>query len=117
LNTFGKPSSSDSQYEYWLSASSYLSYGGTLRVVRTDSTNLKNANYPVSSPVNLKITGQEDFVNNHSSDNNWIFAAKNPGSWGNGLKVCAIDAFADQRLGIGTFGISAWICHHLFNRN
>jgi hypothetical protein len=106
LNTFGKPSSSDGQYEYWLSASSYLSYGGTLRVVRTDSDNLKNANYPVSTPVDLKITSQEDFSNNHSSDNDWIFAAKNPGSWGNGLKVCAIDALADQRIGIGTFGIS-----------
>ena len=26
LNTFGKPISSDAQYEYWLGASSYLSY-------------------------------------------------------------------------------------------
>jgi hypothetical protein len=107
LNTFGKPSNSDSQYEYWLSASSYLSYGGTLRVVRTDSDNLKNANYPVSAPIDLKITGQEDFSNNHFTDNDWIFAAKNPGSWGNGLKVCVIDALADQRIAIGTFGISA----------
>ena len=107
LNTFGKPSNSDSQYEYWLSASSYLSYGGTLRVVRTDSENLRNANYPVSVPVNLKITGQEDYTNNHTTDTDWIFAAKNPGSWANGLKVCVIDAFADQRIAIGTFGISA----------
>ena len=28
INTFGKPISSDAQYEYWASASSYLSYGG-----------------------------------------------------------------------------------------
>lgn len=107
LNTFGKPSNSDSQFEYWLTASSYLSYGGTLRVVRTDSTNLRNANYPVSSPVNLKINSQEDFINNHTTDSDWIFAAKNPGSWANGLKVCVIDALADQRIAIGTFGISA----------
>jgi len=106
LNTFGKPSTSDGQYEYWMSASSYLSYGGTLRVVRADSTNLRNANYPVSAPVTLKITSQEDFTNNHSADTDWIFAAKNPGSWGNGLKVCVIDAFADQRIAIGTFGIA-----------
>jgi hypothetical protein len=106
LNTFGKPLSNDNQYEYWLSASSYLSYGGTLRVVRCDSSSLKNANYPVSSPVNLKIVDNEDFSNNHSSDTDWIFAAKNPGSWANGLKVCTIDAFADQRIAIGTFGIS-----------
>jgi hypothetical protein len=107
LNTFGKPSNSDSQFEYWLTASSYLSYGGTLRVVRTDSSNLKNANYPVSSPVDLKITSQEDFINNHATDSDWIFSAKNPGSWANGLKVCVIDAFADQRIAIGTFGVSA----------
>lgn len=107
LNTFGKPLSADNQHEYWLTASSYLSYGGTLRVVRSDSNNLKNANYPVSTPVDLKITSQDDFINNHLTDNDWIFAAKNPGSWANGLKVCAIDAFADQRIAIGTFGISA----------
>lgn len=107
LNTFGKPTNSDGQAEYWLSASSYLSYGGTLRVVRTDSESLRNANWPVDpTPVNLKITSQEDYNNNHATDSDWIFAAKNPGSWGNGLKVCTIDAFADQRVSIGTFGIS-----------
>jgi len=107
LNTFGKPLNNDNQYEYWLTASSYLSYGGTLRVVRSDSSNLRNSNYPVSSPVSLKITDVEDYSNNHSSDTDWIFASRNPGSWGNGLKVCTIDAFADQRIAIGTFGISA----------
>jgi len=105
LQTFGKPSSNDSQYESWLTASSYLSYGGTLRVVRLDSSNLINAHYPVSSPVSLKITSQEDYVDNHQSDSNWIFSSRDPGSWGNGLKVCVIDAAADYRLGIGTFGI------------
>ena len=108
LNTFGKPTTSDGQAEYWLTASSYLSYGGTLRVVRSDSTDLRNANWPVDpTPVSLKITSQEDYNNNHSTDSDWLFAAKNPGSWANGLKVCAIDAFADQRVSIGTFGISA----------
>ena len=42
INVFGKPISTDAQYEYWLSASSYLSYGGVLKVVRTDGANLKN---------------------------------------------------------------------------
>ena len=44
LNVFGKPMSLDGQYEYWMSASSYLSYGGVLKVVRTDGTSLRNAN-------------------------------------------------------------------------
>jgi hypothetical protein len=106
LNTFGKPLNNDNQYEYWLSASSYLSYGGVLRVVRADSSQLKNAHYPVSTPVNLKIKNQEDYNNNYSNSTDWIFASKDPGSWANGLKVCTIDAAADQRIAIGTFGIS-----------
>lgn len=107
LDTFGKPSNNNAQYEYWLSASSYLSYGGILRVARADSTQLKNAHYPVSSPVSLKIKNQEDYSNNYSNATDWIFAAKDPGSWANGLKVCTIDAAADQRIAIGTFGILA----------
>ena len=43
LATFGEPKTTDAQYDYWLGASSYLSYGGTLRVVRVDNTNLKNS--------------------------------------------------------------------------
>ena len=106
LNTFGKPSSNNNQYEYWMSASSYLSYGGVMRVVRADSSLLRNANAPVDSPVALKIKNQEDYVNNRANDTDWIYAAKDPGSWANGLKVCTIDGAADQRIAIGTFGIS-----------
>lgn len=107
LNTFGKPLSKDSQYEYWYTASSYLSYGGTLRVVRSSGSNLKNANYPVSSPVTLVVENEEDYKNNHQSDTDWIWAARTPGEWGNDLKVCVIDGRADQRVSIGTFGIQA----------
>jgi uncharacterized protein YkvS len=106
LNTFGKPLDNDGQYEYWLSASSYLSYGGTLRVIRSDGSQLINAHSPTSAPLNLKITNDEDYQNNQSNPTGWTWAAKNPGSWGNGLKVCTIDSLADQRIGMGTFGIS-----------
>jgi hypothetical protein len=41
LDVFGSPTSRDNQYEYWMSASSYLSYGGVLKVVRTDGSELK----------------------------------------------------------------------------
>lgn len=44
INVFGKPLSLDGQYEYWMSASSFLSYGGVLKVVRTDGDTLINAN-------------------------------------------------------------------------
>jgi hypothetical protein len=105
VNTFGKPSGNDGQYEYWMAASSYLSYGGTLRVVRSDSADLINAHSYVSAPQALKITTQEDYTNSHQSDTGWTWAARESGSWANGTKVCVIDNLADQRVSIGTFGI------------
>ena len=101
LSIFGEPVETGSQNEYWLSASSYLSYGGVMRVVRADGDTLVNANS--AAIQNLKIENEEDFDTNHESDTTWEFAAKTPGRWGNNLKVCTIDAFADQILtGIGT---------------
>jgi hypothetical protein len=49
INTFGKPLSTDSQYEYWMTASSFLSYGGVLKVIRTSGATLNNANAGVGS--------------------------------------------------------------------
>ena len=104
INTFGKPISTDSQYEYWMSASSYLSYGGVLKVVRTGGSTLNNANAGVGedSTASLKIDNYDDYINNHSEGNNFTFSAKNPGSWANKLKVCVIDDLADQVIGINT---------------
>ena len=97
LATFGKPVDTDAQYDYWMSASSYLSYGGTLRVIRTDDDQLNNANSGVSADsVTLKIKGYEDYENSYNNATTWHYAAKNPGRWANKLKVCTIDAFADQ---------------------
>ena len=108
LETFGKPMSDNSQYEYWMSASSYLSYGGALRVIRTDGTNLNNANAGVSvASTTAKIKSYEDFIDNHSSVSSWYYAAKNPGSWADQLKVCVIDSFADQIIsGIATANLA-----------
>jgi len=108
INVFGKPISTDAQYEYWMTASSYLSYGGVLKVVRTGGSTLNNANAGVgiASTSSLKIDNYDDYTNNHSEGNNFTFAAKNPGSWGNGLKVCFIDDLADQTLGITTTSLS-----------
>ena len=111
VDAFGEPQETSSQYEYWMSASSYLSYGGVLRVVRTDGTSLVNANAAVatgagSSITNLKIKNVEDYYNSYASATTWYWAAKNPGTWANDLKVCVIDARADQTLtGITTSGI------------
>ena len=88
INTFGKPISSDAQYEYWMSAASYLSYGGILKVVRTGGSTLNNANAGVgaASTSALKIDNYDDYLNNHSDATNFTYAAKNPGSLTNGLK-------------------------------
>ena len=104
INTFGKPISSDSQYEYWMSASSFLSYGGVLKVVRTDGTTLNNANAGVGigTTATSKIKNYDDYTSNWYEATNFTYAAKNPGTWANGLKVCFIDNFADQTIGIAT---------------
>ena len=106
LQTFGKPLSTDGQYGYWLSASNFLSYGGVLRVLRSDEaagSYLNNANVGVtttSGVTGVKIKSYENYVDDYQTVSNetltWKYAAKNPGSWANGLKVCEIDAFADQ---------------------
>jgi len=110
LNVFGKPVSTDAQYEYWMTASSFLTYGGVLKVVRADGTSLNNANAAVGYAFTtaIKIKNYNDYELNHADDiASYVFAAKNPGSWANNLKVCIIDDKADQTLGITTTNPSA----------
>ena len=109
LDKFGKPLSTDRQYEYWLSGSSYLSYGGVLSVIRTDGSALKNANAGVglAATTTLKIKNNDDYEENYQTATDFYYAAKNPGSWANGLKVAVIDNQADQTLGIATTGFGA----------
>ncbi len=106
INTFGKPISTDAQYEYWMSASSFLTYGGVLKVVRTDDDDLVNANGSrghQTQVTDLKIKNYDDYVANYAGvGQTYGFAAKTPGTWANNLKVCVIDNAADQVLGIGT---------------
>jgi hypothetical protein len=220
LSVFGKPLSLDGQYEYWMSASSFLSYGGVMKVVRTGGDSLVNANarrtrtgeassigavnyigitttvglgstartggtYTITDDLytssgvgtgavfsigiatvgtantgavtsivitnggngfvqnelitvsnralgavgygttgsirfvidqiygtggistvgqtNLYIKNFDDYNANHADDiASYMFAAKNPGSWSNTLKVCIIDDKADQIISVGT---------------
>jgi hypothetical protein len=106
IDVFGKPLDLDGQYEYWMSASSFLSYGGVLKVVRVDDADLKNANVltvGTGSTTDLKIKNFDDYNANHSDDiASYIFAAKNPGSKYNDLKVAVIDNRADQIVNVGT---------------
>jgi len=99
LINFGEPYSTDKHYEHWLSASSYLAYGGSLRVVRANDTELRNGFVGTASSVKIDSL---DHYNALGYDQNTltgvVVAAKNPGSWSNGVKVAIIDAKADQIL-------------------
>ena len=118
ISNFGKPLSTDRQYEYWMSAASFLSYGGVLKVVRADDDDLGNANAGVgiasttviSGGGGLKIESFDDYQENHTSDTTFFYAAKHPGSWGNGIKVCQIDDQADQIIGINTTSLEDYGC-------
>ena len=106
LNNFGQPYETDKHYEDWLVASSYLAYGGNMRVVRADDDHLKNAFTGAATSIKIKST---DHYNQLGYDNNTItgvtFSTRNPGSWGNGIRVATIDGLADQIVGINTAGI------------
>jgi hypothetical protein len=104
LNNFGEPYNTDKHYEHWMVASSYLAYGGNLRVVRSDDDDLKNGFSGSASDIKIKSL---DHYNQLGYDENTItgvtIAARNPGSWANGIKVGIIDSKADQILvGVNT---------------
>lgn len=102
VDVFGQPGigKSDYHYEVFLSASHFLSYGGKLDVVRCKGGDLVNANAAAgyAHTTNLLVENEDDYYNNQADDLHWYFAAKNPGSWSNDVKVAVIDNFADQVL-------------------
>jgi hypothetical protein len=108
INTFGKPLSTDRQYEYWMTASSYLSYGGVLKVARVAGSTLANSNAGAGlastdmSGSSARIDNYDDYQANHTTDDSFNYAAKNPGKWADNLRVCVIDNATDQTIGINT---------------
>jgi len=102
IDNFGKPYNTDDQVEYWMVASSYLAYGGQLSVVRAADTNLNNATDDAGTVV---INSVDDYINkgyDESTLAGTVVAARNPGSWANGLKVAIIDSFADQVISVAS---------------
>ena len=109
LDVFGKPYSTDKHYEHWLVASSYLAYGGALSVVRADDSNLQNGLVGTATSIKIKsLEHYEDLRYDENPITNVVVAARNPGSWANGLRVGIIDARADQILGINTSSVSTF---------
>lgn len=99
LNNFGEPYPTDKHYEHWLVASSYLAYGGSLRVVRADDTQFKNG--MVGSATSIKVKSLDHYTELGYDENvipNVTILSRNPGSWANGLRIGIIDAQSDQIL-------------------
>ena len=89
---FGKPN--DSNYEYWYTASQFLSYGGVLKTVRVDSDSLKNA---VNTGTAVKIKNLQDYETTYEAANNtWTWAARTAGTKGNSIGIFVTDSGADQ---------------------
>ena len=89
---FGKPN--DNNFEYWYTASQFLSYGGVLKTVRVTSSSLKNGVDTGTAPL---IKNFQDYETNYeAANNNWTWAAKTPGTKGNSIGIFVTDAGADQ---------------------
>ena len=85
ISTFGKPN--DSNYEDWYVASTFLSYGGTLQVVRVESANLANAD---DAGAGILLRSDDDQAA-QAGTTTYHFAARTAGTLGNSLKVSTID--------------------------
>lgn len=111
VKTFGKPT--DLNYETWLTASSYLAYGGRLAVVRPSSSGTVNA---VSTSVEystgtttiaatpILIENQRVYEGTYLNNaaNVWHFAARYAGSLGNSIGVSIVDRGPDVILSLGS---------------
>jgi hypothetical protein len=108
LTIFGEPYSTDKHYEHWLSASSYLAYGGALRVVRANDNDLRNGFVGTASSVKIDSLDHYNALGyDETTLADVVVAARNPGSWSNGIKVGIIDSKADQILvGISTSAVT-----------
>ena len=106
LNTFGQPYNVDKHYETWYSASSYLAYGGQLNVVRADDEGLKNAYFGIGPAPKIKsVEHYEELGYDETTYSLATVAAKNPGTWANGIRIGIIDGRADQILTVDATSI------------
>ena len=107
FDQFGQPYDADKQYETWMVASSYLAYGGSLSVVRADDQDLRNGF--VGAGASFKVKSTEHYQELGYQENSLVnvtLAARNPGTWSNGIRVAIIDGMADQILDLTMTGIA-----------
>jgi len=88
--TFGTPREGNA--EDWLVASEFLGYGGQLAVVRTETGVLNST----SGNSGVLIKNDLDYQSGVGASS--VFAARSAGTWGNSLRIVAVDRGADQIL-------------------
>ena len=99
VSVFGKPYTNSNQFETWFTASSFLAYGGSLRVVRAGKDGLENAGGNTTGTGETVTINSPEHYDNLGYDENTFdqgFVARNPGTWANGIRVGVIDGKADQ---------------------
>ncbi len=101
---FGKPN--DYNYEFWYTASQFLSYGGVLKTIRVTSDALKNAVDSGTAPLVKNLQAYETTF--ESAANNFFWSSRTPGAKGNSIGVFMTDAGADQILDPGTPATNEW---------
>jgi hypothetical protein len=90
LDTFGGPN--DNNYQDWFTASTFLSYGGQLLIVRIAPADALNATSDTdgTTGTGVLISSKTEYEIEYNTYS-WAFAARTAGSWGNGIKVAFID--------------------------
>ena len=89
VSVFGKPTQSN--FEEYFTASSFLQYSNALKVVRTENSLIKNA--VTNSGTAVLIRHTNEYNSTYLADGSYTgisgieFAARYAGTWGNGLKV------------------------------
>ena len=89
---FGNPN--DSNYEYWFTASQFLAYGGLLKTIRVNSSNLKNAVDTGTAPLIKNLLEYESSF--EEANNSWTWASRTPGTDGNSIGIFVTDSGDDQ---------------------
>ena len=109
IEQFGEPSEGNATT--WWTAASFLQYGGVLDVVRVaTSGQLTASDDNVTSPYTLSIPTIEVYESTYAgaTANTFKWAARNPGSESNAIKVAIIDKGADVTLTLnGALSVSA----------
>jgi len=96
VSTFGQPD--DYNYEFWYTASQFLSYGGILKTIRVSDSVLKNAVTPGATAVLVKNLQDYETTYEDSNSNSWQWASRTAGGFGNSVGVFITDAGPDQIL-------------------